>query len=299
MFKYLIQHAWMVLRTDGLITLLQEAIKYIGLYHTTDKIIRWWLIKLAKVDKAVRDVQGSLMILDLTDKGIHKDLYLNGIREPQATKYLQEIMEPDWLVVDIGANIGYYALQEAKVVSEVIALEPSPENYETLEMNIDLNNYFNIGAYQMAIGDHVGHVDFEIARACNWSSVAFARKEGTIVVQMETLDKFLNGNKVDYVRMDVEGYEMNVLKGMAKVLKEHKPRLFIEVHRDKLRNYGSSQRELLEYLSGFGYSIEKSFIMGRESVTGSIDKLLSHKETAREITERGIASHIFFRGDKC
>lgn len=294
MLKYLIQHAWQVLKADGLITLIQEVIKYIGFYHTPDKLIRWWFIKLANVKTAVREVQGSLMILDLTDKGIHKDLYLNGIREPQATKYLQSILESEWVVVDIGANIGYYALQEARVVAEVIAIEPAPANCETLGMNIDINGYFNIEAHPLAIGDCEGEIALELSRACNWNSIATEGRKGNITVKVKTLDRFLNGSKVDFVRMDVEGYEMNVLKGMQKILRVDKPRMFIEVHRDKLRDYGSSQREFMEYLASFGYSIEKSFIMGRESVTGRLDRLLKHKYTAWEITERGIASHIFF-----
>lgn len=293
MFKYLIQHAWQVLRTDGLITLLQEAFKYIGLYHTPDKLIKWGLIKMANVKMAVCEVQGSLMMLDLTDSGIHKDLYLNGIREPQATRYLQSILKPDWVVVDIGANIGYYALQEARVVEKVIALEPAPENYRTLQANVGLNRYGNAQVIRLAIGDCKGEIGFELSRACNWNSVSPAG--GDIKVSIVPLDSLLDGHKVDFVRMDVEGYEMKVLKGMAGILRYNRPRMFIEVHRDKLRNYGSSQRELLEYLAQFGYCIEKSFIMGRESVIGSIDKLLSHEQTAKEITERGIASHIFFK----
>jgi FkbM family methyltransferase len=296
MFKYLLQHAWMVLKTDGLLTLIQETIKYIGLYHTPDKIIRWWLIKLANVKTAVREVQGSLMMLDLTDKGIHKDLFLNGIREPQATKYLREILEPDWTVVDIGANIGYYALQEANLVEEVIAIEPSPANCEVLETNVDLNGYENIEVHQLAIGDKECDMPFELNRACNWNSIA-ANGKGDISVKVVRLDRFMNGSKVDFVRMDVEGYEMNVLRGMKQILAESKPRIFIEVHRDKLKDFGSSQTELLEYLDFYGYRIEKAFIMGKESVVGRIADLLSHDRTRKEITERGIASHIFFRYD--
>ena len=293
MFKYLIQHAWLVLRTDGLITLIQETLKYIGVYYPPHKVLKWWFTRLANIKMAVRDVQGSLMILDLRDKGIHRDLYLNGIREPQATKYLQSIMKPEWTVVDIGANIGYYALQEARAVSEVIAIEPASANYAALETNIDLNGYVNVEAHQLAVGDYEGEAEFELSRACNWNRIAIRNKKGTILVQVETLDRFLNGGKADFVRMDVEGYEMNVLKGMERILSNHAPRMFIEIHRDKLRGYGSSQREVMEYLSRFGYSIEKSFIMGRVSVTGRIDSLLAHPKTALEITERGIVSHIF------
>ena len=292
MFKYLVQHAWLVLRTDGLIMLIQETSKYIGVYYPPHKVLKWWFTRLANIKMAVREVQGSLMVLDLSDKGIHRDLYLNGIREPQATKYLQSILDPEWTVVDIGANIGYYALQEAKMVRNVVAIEPGPANFQALVKNLLLNKCDNVAACSYAIGDSDGVVGFELAQACNWNSVSLSK--GDIEVPVRKLDNLLNGRGVDFVRMDVEGYEMNVLKGMERILSNHPPRMFIEIHRDKLRDYGSSQREVLEYLARFGYSIEKSFIMGRESVTGRLDRLLAHPKTAWEITERGIASHIFF-----
>ena len=240
------------------------------------------------------------MLLGLNDKGIHKDLYLNGIREPKATRYLQTILRPDWTVVDIGANIGYYALQEARVVRNVIAIEPTPESHRTLVVNIGLNEYMNIETWQMAIGDYNGRAGFEISRACNWNSVSPASVRGASLhggdmqVQIIRLDELLNGRWVNYVRMDVEGYELHVLKGMERILRDKKPGLFIEVHRDKLKDYGSSQRELLEYLAGFGYGIEKAFIMGRESVSGPLNDLLADPDVAWEITKRGIASHMFF-----
>lgn len=292
MRKYLMQHAWETLRRDGPITLIQEVVKYLGLYYTPDKLIKWWLTRLANVKVAVCEVQGSSMILDLSDKGIHRDLYLHGIREPQATRYLQSILQPEWVVVDIGANIGYYALQEARAVRSVIALEPAPENYKGLAHNVELNGYRNVRAYRLAIGDETREIGFVLSRACNWNSVA--ESGGDITVPMFPLDIFLNGVRADFVRMDVEGYEMKILRGMEGILRNHRPRMFIEVHRDKLREYGSSQREVMEYLAQFGYQIEKSFIMGRESVTGRLDTLLANADTAREITERGIASHIFF-----
>ena len=294
--RYLVQHAWEVLRRDGLITLMQEALKYIGLYYTPPKLIKWWLTRLANVEVAVCEVQGSSMILDLSDKGIQRDLYLHGIREPQATRYLRSILQPNWTVVDIGANIGYYALQEARVVKNVIAIEPTPTSHKTLATNVALNGYGNVETWQMAVGDHSGQIGFVISRACNWNSVSPV-STGNIKVWMATLDDILDGRWVDYIRMDVEGYELCVLRGMEQTLRKKKPGMFIEVHRDKLRDYGNTQRELMEYLASFGYGIERSFIMGRESVTGRLGDLLADKETTREITERGIASHIFFSCD--
>jgi FkbM family methyltransferase len=295
LLKYLIQHAWETLWRDGPITLTQEVIKYLGLYYTPDKLIKWWWAWLKGIREVICVVQGSSMMLNLSDKGIHRDLYLHGIREPQATRYLQSILRPEWAVVDIGANIGYYALQEAQRVRTVIAIEPTPESYEMLLLNIGLNGYKNVRPHCLAVGDHEGEVGFAISRACNWNSVA--EGDGDIKVPMTTLDKLLGEEKVDFVRMDVEGYEMNILRGMEGILREQKPRMFLEVHRDKLKDYGSSQREVMEYLARLGYYIEESFIMGRKSSTGNLNTLLAVERTRKEITEQSIASHLFFSWD--
>ena len=296
MIMYLVQHAWEVLWRDGPIVLMQETLKYIGVYYRPGKLLKWWLTRMAGIRVAIREVQGSTMILDLSDKGIHRDLYLHGIREPQATRYLQSILRSEWVVVDIGANVGYYALQEARIVRSVIAIEPTPASYHALRRNVMVNDYRNVMTYQLAAGDHVGEIGLAVSRACNWNSIA--ETGGDITVVMMTLDSFLRDMKVDFVRMDVEGYEMNILKGMENILKEQKPRMFLEVHRDKLRDYGSSQRELMEYLAQFGYSIEKAFVMGRDGVSGQkIEALLANDKTAKVITEQGIASHLFFSCD--
>lgn len=293
MLKYLLQHAWEVLCRDGPVTVVQEAMKYLGLYYTPDKLVKWWLTRLAHVKVVAREVQGSTMMLDLSDRGIHRDLYLHGIREPQATRYLQGILQPGWTVVDIGANIGYYALQEARVVQVVIAIEPSPDNYRALVNNVRLNDYKNVLTYRLAVGDKEGVVGLALSHACNWNSIA--EVGGDIDVMVTTLDRFVDGGRVDFVRMDVEGYEMKVLRGMEDILRKYRPRMFLEVHRDKLVDYGNSQREVMEYLAGFGYSIEKAFVMGRDGISGRrIDKLLADREMAKVITEQGIASHLFF-----
>lgn len=295
MIKYLAQHSMEVAKTDGIVTLMQEVLKYVNLYHSPPKLVKWWLTRLANVGVVAKYVQGSLMLLDLSDKGIHRDLYLYGIREPQATRYLNSILHKDWTVVDIGANIGYYALQEARKVKQVIAIEPTPQSYKTILANIVLNGYRNMETYQLAIGDREGMAGLKVSAACNWNRIS---DKGDMQVPMTTLDKFLNGRKVDYVRMDVEGYEMSILKGMEHTLKTCRPRMFIEVHRDMLKAYGSSQRELMEYLASMDYRIEKSYIMGRDSWSGKISNLLNRDYTAKAITERGIASHYFFVGDK-
>lgn len=297
MLKYSLRYAWRVFKSDGLIILVQETLRYMALYATPDKIIKYWLLRLFNVGRIVRNVQGSLMLLNLKDRGIQTDLFMHGIREVQATKHLRSIMQPDWTMVEIGANIGYYALMEARAVKRVIAIEPGPDNYKGLMTNIALNGYRNIETHQLAIGDHKGVVGFEISKACNWNKIARPNVTGDVQVQMTTLDDFLQGRKIDFLRMDVEGYELCILKGMPQTIRDSRPGMFIEVHRDLLRDYGGSQKELMEYLASFGYYVSRSYPTGKEVPIGRIDKLLADPLTAKWLTEKSVGGHLFFKGN--
>lgn len=295
MIWILIRSAIETLKADGFRVFLEQTLRYMILYGSPLRIGRYWVKRLVGRYKQVVRVQGSLMELDLRDRGIHADLFINRIREPQATRHLQALMKSDWIVVDIGANIGYYALMEAVRAKQVMAIEPGPGNYQHLMRNIKLNGYENVETYQLAVGDHNGVVGFVIARACNWNKIAHDGISD-IEVQMITLDKFLDGKRVDFVRMDVEGYEYSVLEGMDYTLTHSRPDMFIEVHRDLLKNYGRSQLEFMELLAGYGYYLAKSFISARPGPEGKLSDLLSDPHKRYLVTERGIASHLFFSG---
>lgn len=299
MIKILLRSAWDIYRSDGFKALVESTLRYFALYGTPRKILQYWIYRFMPCPTGViAIIQGSMMILNPRSAGIHRDLLLNGIREPLPTRYLKEIMQPDWFVVDIGANIGYYALMEAQVVKWVWAIEPESLNMDNLKKNIELNGYRNITPMELALGDRERRVDFLISRASNWHRIATKKdkKKGVVIkVPMAPFDSF-GVISPDFIRMDTEGYEMNILIGMDGFLKTCKPgtRIFIEVHRDLLKDYGSSQEIVLRNLAHYGFEIEKSFILAKEGPSGDIIKLLSNPKTRRQITEKGISSHIFF-----
>ena len=299
--QILIDSAIETIKADGIKVFLQESLRYVRLYGSPIRIGNYWVCRGLQANQQIVNVQGSLMELNLKDRGINADLFINRIREPQATRYVQTLMQPWWTVVEIGANIGYYAMMEAKRVKQVYAIEPGPSNYNQLVANVKLNKYANIESYPLAIGDHNGEIGFEIAKACNWSRIAMTNETATVTVQMQTLDSFVAANRikhVDYLRMDVEGYEFAIIQGARKTIEKDRPDMFIEVHRDRLADYGHSQLEFMEMLAGYGYYIRKSYISAMEGPTGKISKLLADPVTRKRITTRGIASHIFFSGSE-
>ncbi|MGQ9721539.1 MAG: FkbM family methyltransferase, partial [Candidatus Jordarchaeum sp.] len=184
-------------------------------------------------------INESLMYLMINDSGISKDLLLYKIREPLSTQMMKRIIKDDDVIIDIGANLGYYALLEAKFArnGKVFAIEPVPSNVDLLIKNTKLNKYSNIKIFQYAIGDKNGKEKMYISNKSNWASLTKISDTNIINVldvPVITLDTFVKRFVDKYptlVRMDVEGYEYNIIKGAKKLLESNKPlRLFIEFH---------------------------------------------------------------------
>jgi tRNA G26 N,N-dimethylase Trm1 len=98
-------------------------------------------------------------------------------------------------------------------------------------------------------------------------------------VKTVKLDHFLEGKKVDFIRMDIEGYEKEALMGLEQTLKSNRaPKyFFIEIHCLALNNKGSSAREIVNYLKNYGYSVKKAFYRGSLKKTAqSTEELLNH-----------------------
>jgi len=203
------------------------------------------------------------MVLNLNDKGIGRDLALDGIREPESVNEIKKILKKGNVVVEIGANIGYYALVESKIVGntgKVYAIEPHPENINSLKKNIKINKYENIEVYSIAIGEVNGVAKMNVSTHSNLHSL-FIRNFDHIIKSMKinviTLDNFLKNKRFpNLIRMDLEGYEYNILKGMKKILKAKKPLiLFIELH-PHLLDYKKTLN-VLKTLKKYGFETRK------------------------------------------
>ncbi len=239
-----------------------------------------------KDGKIMKKVQGSKMLLDLNDLGIGRELALYGVHEKNSTEEVKRVIKPGMKILELGANIGYYALIETKLAGptgHLYAVEPSPYNFDLLKRNLDLNNIRNADLHQAAFGEKRGKVKFYMYDRSNLSS--FIKREDMgmetteIDVDMITLDDFLKLKTADFIRMDVEGYELEILKGATQVLSsDSKPKyFFIEVHSDLLHKKNSSGREIIELLAKYGYEVRKSFWRGRGDIIATTTKeMLEH-----------------------
>lgn len=270
------------------LVLAREVLRRFNLYGKPSGLLAYWYGRVKGRKLVGKDVLGSKMLLDITQGGIHRELYINGIREVPATRYFESILKSNMTVVDIGANIGYYALLEARHCKRVYAVEPVWENYNALRKNILLNKYKNIVPFNLAIGDKVGVVEFKLSDTPNWHRVSPGGNGHTVSSQMKTLDVFLAGEKVDLVRMDVEGYELKVIRGMDETIKRCSPRLFIETHHRLMEDYGDTLEQYYETLASYGYSLSYSVIGGREGPVGKLSDLIKNPALYR-----GLGSWLF------
>ncbi len=223
---------------------------------------RYFFLRLSR-SILVKDIQGSKMRLNLKDEGISKDLALDGIREPESTQEVKRMLKEGDVVIEVGANIGYYALIESRLVGEkgrIYAVEPSPYNVDNLKRNIKLNNIKNIEVFELAIGDKDGVAELNVSPHSNLNSLIRQDNKKiieAIKVKVMALDNFLKDKKLpDFLRMDVEGYEASILKGMGKLLRSKHPMdLFIEIHPHIMRRKETVY--LLKTLKKHGFETRK------------------------------------------
>ena len=157
--------------------------------------------------------------------------------------------------LDVGAHIGKYTVSIAKIVGEnglVIAIEPHPTNYKTLVENIRLNGLKNVIALNIAAWSEDRKVTLFIGDKPGHHSVKKNFGRGSIIVNAKALDNVLNElkvEKVNWIKIDVEGAEFEVLKGLQNTLRKHRPTLIVEISKE--------QNKIEDFISKLGYTLEK------------------------------------------
>ena len=114
-------------------------------------------------DDFIVDVNGYKLAVIPGDLGISSELMMFKTHEPLTTKLLSKELKKGMTCLDIGGNIGYYTLLESNIIGntgKVIAIEPSPPNFQHLKKNLDLQDAKNVDAYNFAAGDVDGNVNF-------------------------------------------------------------------------------------------------------------------------------------------
>lgn len=200
----------------------------------------------------IHDYMGHYLYFNFKDQG-HDSLF--------------RLVKESQIILDIGTNIGSTMLRflsEVGINGFVYGFEPDPINFQEATKNLSLNNFRNYKLFNLGLGNEKGSLSMvtpvESNRGGNRisikDSVDSANKVEIVTLDSLNLDKEIN--KIDLVKIDVEGFELKVLEGGIDLIKKFRPIFFIELDNNNLKEVGDSASDLIEFLNSLNYSITHS-----------------------------------------
>jgi FkbM family methyltransferase len=170
----------------------------------------------------------------------HEKFYWAGTHEPEVQRALVDALSPAAVFWDIGAHIGFFSFLASRVVGsdgQVVAFEPLPANRTRLEQGIALNQLENVDVQPAVVCSAAGETTLRgHPQSTRWSLYPDDREAlPGIRVRAVTIDEACRASRrPDVLKVDVEGAEIDVLRGAERLLSEHRPRMLVEFHSEQL-----------------------------------------------------------------
>jgi FkbM family methyltransferase len=237
------------------------------------------LLALTHVDRRVRGRtkvvrrHGIRWRLSLDD-WVQRTVYFYGEWDAHELKYLLDRLDEHTVFLDVGSHFGYYALRVASATKDdarVYAFEPITHNHARLSENIRLNGFCRVKTVRTAVSDREGEAVFALPPGANQGSghVADSRaaSSGTERVALTTIDRFVDSeglDRVDFIKIDVEGMEIRALTGAAATIARWGPDLIVELNPAALRAQQIEPEQLLQLLWDAGYRTHRATKRGLE-----------------------------------
>ncbi|WP_440771401.1 FkbM family methyltransferase [Natronorubrum sp. DTA28] len=191
--------------------------------------------------------------------------------EKQVIVDLLNSLEDDDVFYDVGANVGTYTCFAASKLDsdQIVAFEPEPQNAARLRENIELNG-FDSNILQIALSNNEGNVALTLSGnepGEGEHSIATDDKTETIQVKSTKGDLVINKYNVptpSVVKIDVEGAELSVLRGLEKTLLKNIRLVYVEVHTEKITEFGDTPSEVISFLDNIGFNVDEISHRGTE-----------------------------------
>jgi len=227
---------------------------------------RGWLLRLARLLYGRRpmrfDIGGGTFIDGALDDWI---VIWTFMRQHERDKPFQrsfDLLGPGSIAIDVGANLGIWSLLAARRGASVHAFEPVPGISERFQRHLDLNGVGSVTVNRLALGAEAGSLPFFAAPTINTGASSLARPltpHVEIRVPVVTLDSYIEREgieRIDLMKVDVEGAEILVFRGARRLLSSDRaPIIFFETGEPLCGRFGVTTRDVKQLLAGYGYGI--------------------------------------------
>ncbi|HYP39565.1 MAG TPA: FkbM family methyltransferase [Chloroflexia bacterium] len=224
------------------------------------RAVHVWLYRRLK-PASIR-VKGFKLFLDPDDKVMSHYLLEDGRWEPLETGIVESELKEGDVVLDIGANIGYYTILAARRVGpsgRVFAFEPDPRNFSLLQKNLRTNGCTNVHVARKAVSDFTGTIRLYLDKLNKGDHAIYdvGGRQSIEVGAVRLDDYFSNyGGKIDLIKIDVQGAEGKVLRGMHGLLERNKQvRIITEFWPHRLAECGTPSEEFVGTLTAHGFTL--------------------------------------------
>lgn len=214
-------------------------------------------------DAPLHFAPGYRMNLWPSDEG-HSDIAFTGIYEIELSRRIAELGKKGGLMVDVGANYGYFSLlwAAARVGNRVIAIEASPRNQDALRSNLAMNGLDKrIDVRGVAAGERPGLLPFSlgIEEQTGWGGFTQTTDRSSVNVEVVTLDsEVAERETVSVLKIDVEGADTWVLYGARQLLEEKRIKhIFFEHNSERMVALGIQERAARDFLESVGYRVRR------------------------------------------
>lgn len=188
------------------------------------------LVELRKSRPFLENIYGHRLYVNHEDAGLRYGPLVGVPVEQTEDKYFAQNISSGQSVLDLGANVGSYSLLFAKLVGpegRVISFEPGPKSFDLLKQNIAANGYTNIEAVNAAVSDRNGDAELFVCptgESDNRLEGVLDRSSGwpSVTVRCYTVDDYLQDQRIDMVKIDIQGSEFAALRGMRRTIELNK-----------------------------------------------------------------------------
>lgn len=239
-----------------------------------------WLSKSAGI-KAIKNsitwlTNEDISVFTSADSYIEYTILSTGTYEDEIGKLIRTSLKPGFIAVDIGANIGLQSIRMSQACGaegKVFAFEPLVYLQQKYKRNIALNRCDNVTLLPYALSDTADEREISV-NAAEWNQGTFSlsqqqqgnSRQQLIIKVGDELPELANAPRIDLIKIDVEGFEFQVMRGLQQTLSKHKPRIIFEYDDSYWQQTGQQMSECYAFLKVLNYTLYQITQVGCEPI---------------------------------